>query len=128
MAREIAKGKLPYNVNVVTLTAAAAALRHQAVLEERVRRLVANRERLVGRLGALPGLTVFPSAANFVLIRLHALAAREVFRRLLDDYGILVRDVSAAAELTQCLRISVGTAEDLDAVADALGRILEGGR
>jgi histidinol-phosphate aminotransferase len=128
VAREIAKGKLPYNVNVVTLTAAAAALRHQAVLEERVRRLVANRERLVGRLGALPGLTVFPSAANFVLIRLHALAAREVFRRLLDDYGILVRDVSAAAELTQCLRISVGTEEDMDAVADALGRILEGGR
>jgi histidinol-phosphate aminotransferase len=128
VAREIAKGKLPYNVNVVTLTAAAAALRHQAALEERVRRLVANRERLAGRLGALPGLTAYPSAANFVLIRLHGVPAREVFRRLLDDYGILVRDVSAAAELAQCLRISVGTEEDMDAVADALGEILEGER
>lgn len=128
VAREIAKGKLPYNVNVVTLTAAAAALRHQAALEERVRRLVANRERLAGRLGALPGLTAYPSAANFVLIRLHDVPAREVFRRLLDDYGILIRDVSAAAELAQCLRISVGTEEDMDAVADALGEILGDGR
>ncbi len=128
VTREIAKGKLPYNVNVVTLTAAAAALQHQAALEARVRQIVANRERLIARLAALPGLTVFPSAANFVLIRLQAMAVREVFRRLLDDYGILVRDVSAATELAQCLRISVGTEDDVDAVADALAEILGGSR
>ncbi len=127
VAREIAKGKLPYNVNVLTLTAAAAALRHQDTLAERVRQLVANRERLMARLGVLPGLTVFPSAANFVLIRLLTQPARVVFRRLLEEDGILVRDVSAAAELAQCLRISVGTEEDVDAVADALARILGGG-
>lgn len=128
VAREIAKGKLPYNVNVLTLTAAAAALQHQTALEERVRQVVANRERLTERLGALPGLTVYPSAANFVLVRLHAAPVREVFRRLLEDYGILVRDVSSAAELGQCLRISVGTGEDVEAVGDALGDILGGGR
>jgi histidinol-phosphate aminotransferase len=124
VAREIAKGKLPYNVNVVTLAAAAAALRYGSVLEERVRQIVENRHRLVARLRALPGLTVFPSAANFLLIRFERHPAREVFRRLLDDHGILVRDVSGAAELAQCLRISIGTAEDMDAVADALGVIL----
>ena len=53
---------------------------------------------------------------------------REVFRRLLDDYGILVRDVSAGTELAQCLRISVGTEDDVDAVADALAEILGGSR
>jgi histidinol-phosphate aminotransferase len=128
VAREIAKGKLPYNVNVVTLTAAAAALRHQAVLEERVREVVANRERLATRLAALPGLRAYPSAANFVLIRLQAVPAREVFQRLLDEYGILIRDVSSASGLEQCLRISVGTGEDMDAVADALERILGAAR
>ena len=69
---------------------------------------------------------MYPTAANFVLIRCLARPAREVFRRLLDEHGILVRDVSSAAELSQCLRISVGTAEDVDAVADALGAILAG--
>jgi histidinol-phosphate aminotransferase len=108
----------------VTLTAAAAALRHQAVLEERVREVIANRERLAARLAALPGLTAYPSAANFVLIRLQTVPAHEVFRRLLDEYGILIRDVSGASGLEQCLRISVGTAEGMDAVADALGEIL----
>lgn len=126
VAREIAKGKLPYNVNVVTLAAAAAALRHRPLLEERVRLIVENRRRLVARLEMLPGLTAYPSAANFVLIRFERLPAADVFMRLLDDYGILVRDVSTAAELARCLRISVGTAEDVDAVADALAEILEG--
>jgi histidinol-phosphate aminotransferase len=126
VAREIAKAKLPYNVNVVTLEAAAAALRHPALIEDRVRQVVEQRERLTARLRTIRGLTVFPSAANFVLIRLERAPAREVFRRLLDEHGILVRDVSSAAELSQCLRISVGTAEDVDAVADALGAILAG--
>jgi histidinol-phosphate aminotransferase len=124
VARELAKGKLPYNVNVVTLAAAAAALRHGPVLEERVRQIVEQRSRLAARLSALPGLTVYPSAANFILIRCQRLPAREVFRRLLDQYGILVRDVSAATELAQCLRISIGTAEDVEAVGEAMAEIL----
>ena len=120
VVREIAKGKLPYNVNVVTLAAAAAALRHAPTLEARTRDIVAVRDRFIVRLGELPGLTVFPSAANFVLIRCDALPAAEVFHRLLGDHGILVRDVSGAAELAQCLRISVGTEEDMAAVVEAL--------
>jgi histidinol-phosphate aminotransferase len=123
VARELAKGKLPYNVNVVTLAAAAAALRHRDELAERVRLIIEQRARLTARLSALPALAVYPSAANFVLIRCLRHPAHEVFRRLLDEYGILVRDVSAGSELAQCLRISVGTADDVDAVADALERI-----
>jgi histidinol-phosphate aminotransferase len=123
VARELAKGKLPYNVNVVTLAAAAAALRHHAELAERVRLIIEQRARLTDRLSALPAFAVYPSAANFVLIRCLRQPAREVFRRLLDEHGILVRDVSAGSELAQCLRISVGTAEDVDAVVDALARI-----
>jgi histidinol-phosphate aminotransferase len=123
VTRELAKGKLPYNVNVVTLAAAAAALRHRDELSERVRLIIEQRGRLTARLSALPALAVYPSAANFVLIRCLRHPAREVFRRLLEEDGILVRDVSSGSELAQCLRISVGTAEDVDAVADALERI-----
>jgi histidinol-phosphate/aromatic aminotransferase/cobyric acid decarboxylase-like protein len=43
-----------------------------------------------------------------------------VFHRLLTDHGILVRDISGAAELAQCLRVSVGTEEDMAAVVEAL--------
>ena len=124
LAAELAKGKLPYNVNLVTLAAADVALRESALLAERTRAIVATRDRFVPALAALPGLTVFPTAANFVLVRCLARPAAEVFRRLYDEYGILVRDVSAAAELADCLRISIGTDDDMDAVLAALGEIL----
>lgn len=126
LAREVAKGKLPYNVNLVTLAAAAAALRHQGVLAERVREIVATRERFARRIAGLSGLTVYPSAANFVLIRCRGTPARVVFTRLLEEHGILVRDVSSAPELAECLRISVGTPEDMEAVAVALEGIVGG--
>ena len=72
----------------------------------------------------LPGLAVYPTAANFVLIRCLALPARDVFQRLHQDYGILVRDVSGAPDLAECLRISIGTAADMAAVIQALGEIV----
>ena len=126
VAREIAKGKLPYNVNVVTLAAARVALRHAPMLAARIGQVIGTRERFVSRLGLLPGIDVYPTAANFVLIRCRILPARELFRRLLEDYGILVRDVSASPLLAECLRISIGTDEDMDAVLGALQEILPG--
>jgi histidinol-phosphate aminotransferase len=126
MAREIAKARLPHNVNLPTLIGAEVALDHADLLAERTRRLVETRELTEGRLALVSGLTVFPSAANFFLIRCHALPAKDVFQRLLEEHGILVRDVSRGADLAECLRISVGTPEDMDAVAEALGAIFAG--
>jgi histidinol-phosphate aminotransferase len=125
LAREIAKGKLPYNVNAITLAAAATVMEHAEVRTERIRSIVATRDRTVDRLRRLSGLTVYPTAANFVLVRCLDLPAREVFRRLLDEHGILVRDLSRANELQECLRISIGTNEDMEAVARAFEQIFQ---
>ena len=124
VARELAKGKLPYNVNLVTLAAASAVLRHGDLLAARTQEIVETRERFVQRVKRVVGLTLYPSAANFVLIRCEGATAREVFRRLLEEDGILVRDVSGSPDLTDCLRISVGTPDDMETAAAALERIL----
>ncbi|HEU4680310.1 MAG TPA: histidinol-phosphate transaminase, partial [Gemmatimonadales bacterium] len=63
VSREIGKAKLPYNVNVVTLTAARVALSHAPMLTARAQQVVATRERFVARLRHAQSLTVFPSAA-----------------------------------------------------------------
>jgi histidinol-phosphate aminotransferase len=123
VARAIAKGKLPYNVNLMTLAAARTALDHAPMLAARTREVIEIRDRFVTRLGQIPGLTVYPTAANFVLIRSLSLPAKELFRRLRDDYGILIRDVSDSAQLSECLRISIGTSEDMDTVISALQEI-----
>ena len=124
VSRELAKGKLPYNVNLVTLAAADVALDHAEVFAARTRAIVETRERFLPRLARIPGLEIYPTAANFVLIRCLALPAAEVFRRLHQEHGILVRDVSAAPELAECLRITIGTEEDMEAVLAALQEIL----
>ena len=125
VAREIAKAKLPYNVNVLSLTAAEVLLGHPDLAGAHVPEIIATRDRTIQQLNSIPGLRVFPSAANFILIRCVALPAAEVFRRLLEEHGILVRDVSGAPELAECLRISVGTPEDMEAVVAGLGQILK---
>ncbi len=124
VAREIAKAKLPYNVNAITLAAAEVALEQPERFEARVRHIVAERERLAPRLAALRGVEVFPSQANFLLLRFHEVAPEAVFTRLVEEAGILVRDVSRGAGLAGCLRVSIGTPADNDAVLAALVKIL----
>jgi histidinol-phosphate aminotransferase len=124
VARELAKGKLPYNVNLVTLAAAEVALDHAALFAARTREVVETRDRFLPRLARIPGIEVAPTAANFVLIRCRARPASEVFHRLYDEHGILVRDVSTSADLSECLRISIGTEDDMEAVLVALQEIL----
>jgi histidinol-phosphate aminotransferase len=124
VAGELAKGKLPYNVNVITLAAAEVALDHAELLTARTRGIAETRDRFLPRLAAISGIEVFPTAANFVLIRCRARPASEVFRRLHEEHGILVRDVSGSAELAECLRISIGTEEDMEAVLEALSQIV----
>ena len=65
---------------------------------------------------------MWPSRANFLLVRLPN--ASTVRTRLRDEYSILVRDFSATAGLENCLRISVGTPEENDAVVAALTELL----
>jgi histidinol-phosphate aminotransferase len=127
VARELAKGKLPYNVNVVTLAAAEVALDHAPVFLARTQAVIETRDRVLPRLSSLAGIDVIPTSANFVLIRCRARPASEVFRRLYDEHGILVRDLSGSSELSQCLRISIGTEDDMDAVLAALHQILASG-
>jgi histidinol-phosphate aminotransferase len=126
VAAQVAKAKLPYNVNQITLAAAHVVLDHAAEFAVRVAAIAAQRDHLLAGLGTIGGLRVFPSAANFVLFRCDAVPATTVFRRLVDEFGILVRDVSAAPGLAGCLRVTAGEPADVDAVVAALAAIFGG--
>lgn len=123
VAAQIAKAKLPYNVNQITLAAAHVVLDYAALFAARVSAIRDERRRLEAGLRTIPGIEVFPSEANFVLIRCDALPAATAFQRLVDEWGILVRDVSAGPGLAECLRITAGEPADVDAVVEALRTI-----
>ncbi len=120
---EVDKVRLPYNINVLTQVSAEFALRHKAVFDEQTARIRAERARLGEALGALPGVTVFPSEANFLLIRTPAGHANAWFEGL-KSRGILIKDLHAAHPLLEdCLRITVGRPEENAAVVEALGAL-----
>jgi histidinol-phosphate aminotransferase len=114
---------LPYHLAVPTQLAGVAALAFDADMRARVDALVRERHRLTGLLGHLPGLTVYPSGANFVLVRVES-GGHALWQRLVDR-GILVRDFSHVRRLEDCLRITVGTPAEDDLLLDALRASLE---
>jgi len=81
------------------------ALGHYDVLKNQARAIVAGRDELARSLDRIPGVTHFPSQANFVLIRVPD--AKRAFDGLLSR-GILIKDVSQSHPLLEnCLRITV---------------------
>ena len=107
---EIDKVRPPYNISVLNAEAALFALEHAAVYEAQAADLRAQRQALVQALAALPGVKVWPSDANMVLVRVpDAQAAFEGMKRR----GVLVKNVSKMHPLlANCLRLTVGTADE----------------
>ena len=64
-------------------------------------------------------MTVWPSAANFVLFRPEHRDGAEVWQALLDQ-SVLVRDCSSWPRLEGCLRVTIGTPTEDDAFLAAL--------
>ncbi len=114
---------LPYHLALTTQLAGLAALDFDAEMRDRVDALVTERHRLAAALTRLPDLTVYPSGANFVLVRVDG-DAHALWERLVQR-GVLVRDFSAAPRLEGCLRITVGTPAEDDRLLDALRESLE---
>ncbi len=117
--RELNKVRPPYNINVLTEATAMFMLEHLDILEAQAAEIRAERAKLHTGLSGLRGVTVFPSAANFFLIRV-ADAARtyEGLRR----QGVLVRNLHPG--LAQCLRVTVGTPDENRILLNALKEAL----
>ena len=107
-----------YSVDVLAQAVALAFVDRRDLLVPVVADIVAERERLAAGLAELPGVRVWPSAANFVLVRVPN--AHRTWERLRDEHSVLVRDFSAAPGTQDCLRLTVGTREENDALLDAL--------
>jgi histidinol-phosphate aminotransferase len=131
---EFDKVRPPYNINVLTQSAAEFVLDHTDILDAQAALLRAERERLAAALAALPGVTVFPSDANFILVRIaqpdgtqaaaSGQAANDVFANLLTR-KILIKNVGKMHALLQnCLRITVSTPGENALLLDALGAVL----
>lgn len=118
----LAAAQLPYNMNALTLAVATRMARDGPAVERRVGFASVERERLDRALRRVAAIDVFPSVANFILIRLREGDPADVHARLLAR-SVLVRDVSSWPGCDGCLRISVGTHAENDRVIKALDEV-----
>lgn len=115
------KIKYPYNVNRLTQQEAIKLLQHPEKIRAWVDTLLEERTRLMKEFGELPVcIRVFPTDANFFL-------AKVVDAKALYDYlvsqGIIVRNRTNVALCKDCLRVTIGTHEENDALLEALRKV-----
>ena len=112
------KVKYPYNVNLLTQEFALRHLSQIAEVEQWVASILSERTRLTAALTALPQVEhIFASDANFVLVRV---ADADAIYSHLQAMGIIVRNRNKVEKCAGCLRITVGTPEENDAVINGI--------
>jgi histidinol-phosphate aminotransferase len=117
LLKYVRKVSSPYNVNGVALDCLSAALEDDAYLCWYAEQVLVGRERMMGGLAEL-GISYFPSAANFVLMKIgpkHAELAEAMRRN-----GVLVRDRSADPGCDGYVRITIGVDDQVTRGLEAL--------
>jgi len=122
MVTQLNKVRMPYNINALTQASADFLLDHFAVFEQQAAEIRDERERMARALAEFEGVEVFPSQANFLLVRVNDAVA--VFEAL-KQAGILIKNMHGADRLLDnCLRFTIGNKDENSAVLSALREIL----
>lgn len=127
LVADLEKVVLPYHLDSLKQIAGRVALRYSNEMNERVRQIVSERERLSAAMSNM-AVHVFPSGANFLLFRPDQADGRPSGRQVwqgLVDRSVLVRDCSSWPRLDNCLRVTVGTVAENDEFLDALEAVLD---
>ena len=118
LVAEIDKLRPPYNISILNCETALFALEHADVFAAQAADIRDQRAILMDKIRSMPGVACWPSDANMMLVRVPD-AVRSFDG--LKARGILVKNVSRMHPLlANCLRLTVGTADENARMLDAL--------
>lgn len=121
---EFEKLRLPYNINTLTQLSAELAMKNHTVFDEQTARIRQQRSLVNAGLTQMDGLKVYPSDANFILIKTGSGQAKRIHDGLREK-GILIKQLDGSAPMLQdCLRITIGTEEENRLLLSALKALL----
>ena len=90
--------------------------------------IAAERNRFFALLAAIPGLIAYPSAANYIMCRIDfgKISAHDLATKLLDENGILIKDLTSKAGFDngEYIRVAVKNREDNNYILSQLAKIL----
>jgi histidinol-phosphate aminotransferase len=122
LMKYVRKVSSPYNVNGVALDCLSVAIEDDAYLCWYAEQILVGRERMMGGLAEL-GISYFPSAANFVLMKIGAKHAE--LATAMRKHGVLVRDRSTDPGCDGYVRITIGVDDQVTRGLEALKASLE---
>lgn len=123
----IRRFQAPWSVNTLAQTAAQAALEDQRHAQRSLVFMHRERAHLVKALGAISGLHVFPSTANFLLVELPPSMPAAHVTQALHQQGLLIRDCSAIPGLNgRMIRLAVRTTAENRRLVAVLRQIVMG--
>mgnify|MGYP000270516884 CR=1 FL=1 len=117
MTDQINKIRPPYNISSLSQKVAKWILEEKRELNENIQVIVKEREYLADALSKIPSVTVYPSEANFILIKVQD--SHSLNKKLMNK-GVLVRAYGNTPTLENCLRITVGTRPQNDTVINTI--------
>ena len=117
---EVNKVRLPFNLNSLSQTAAAALLQNTHTIKLHMGLITSERERLLNELWKLRGIKPYPSEANFILFKVKN--SDKIYCRLLKK-GVLVRNMRGT--VNECLRVTVGTKKENNIFIKALKEVMK---
>lgn len=118
---ELAKILPPYNMNQLSLATAKFALQHHDAIQTTIDILKTERERVFSELSAIGRLKAFPSEANFITVRVPD--ADALFNTLKENRILIKKLHGTHPLLAQCVRITVGSPEQNNAVLDIIRKL-----
>jgi histidinol-phosphate aminotransferase len=113
--------KMPYNVSAASTIAVRESLKDRDFLMERVKKIVAEKDRLFEELKKIEWLKPFPSSANFIFCHVLNGTAKQIYEGLMDR-SIIIRYAENHL-LKDFIRISAGKPEHTDIVIKAIREI-----
>jgi histidinol-phosphate aminotransferase len=117
---DLERVRLPYHLSALAQTAGITAIHHRTEAQQLLEAVRRERDRMAAELAVMPGVTVYPSQANFVLF-IPPGEAVAVWRGLLDR-GVLVRDMTAV--VAGALRVTAGSEHETDLFLGAMKEVL----
>jgi histidinol-phosphate aminotransferase len=121
VAQELARSRLPWSVNSMSLVAALAALRDQDYLRETVARILDDCAEFYAALNSIPCIKAYESAANFFLVRLDGLDAQ----RLKDHLAARAMHVRARPDMPRHIRLTSLRPEENRRLISVLGEYVQ---
>lgn len=121
LVEQVAKVKLPYNVNIISQEIARFILTNKGIIDRQIGLIIKEREKLAGEMKGFDTITPFPTNANFILFKEKS-DNRIIWDALLKN-GILIKDLNHMEFLKNCLRVTIGTEQENRRFLEALKQI-----